>query len=41
MHAIAWLQDMGVGNAEVAGGNGANLGELTAAGLPRCRQVSS
>ena len=34
MHAIARLQDMGVGNDEVAGGKGANLGELTAAGLP-------
>ena len=34
MHAIAWFQDLGVGNAELAGGKGANLGELTAAGLP-------
>ena len=34
MHAIAWFQDLGVGSAGLAGGKGANLGELTAAGLP-------
>ena len=34
MHSTAWFRDLGVGDADVAGGKGANLGELTAAGLP-------
>ena len=34
MRATAWLQDLGVADAGLAGGKGANLGELTAAGLP-------
>lgn len=34
MRATAWFQDLGVDNADLAGGKGANLGELTAAGLP-------
>ena len=34
MHATAWFRELGVGDADVAGGKGANLGELTAAGLP-------
>ena len=34
MRAIAWFQDLGVADAALAGGKGANLGELTAAGLP-------
>ena len=33
MCATAWFKDLDVANAGLAGGNGANLGELTAAGL--------
>ena len=31
---IAWFRDLGVGDAAVAGGKGANLGELDRAGFP-------
>jgi pyruvate,water dikinase len=34
METIKWFSELGVKDAAVAGGKGANLGELTAAGLP-------
>ncbi|HVU90809.1 MAG TPA: phosphoenolpyruvate synthase, partial [Jatrophihabitans sp.] len=34
MQSIMWFNDLAVGDAGIAGGKGANLGELTAAGLP-------
>ncbi len=34
MRAITWFEELGVGDVDLAGGKGANLGELTAAGLP-------
>ena len=32
--SIAWLAELGRGDALIAGGKGANLGELTRAGFP-------
>ena len=34
MRAVMWFADLGVGDADVAGGKGANLGELTTTALP-------
>ncbi len=34
MRALAWFEELGVGDVAIAGGKGANLGELTGAGLP-------
>jgi pyruvate,water dikinase len=34
MQFIRWFDDLGIGDVGVAGGKGANLGELTTAGLP-------
>ncbi|MDQ2851857.1 MAG: phosphoenolpyruvate synthase [Actinomycetota bacterium] len=34
MRAVVWFADLRVGDADVAGGKGANLGELTTAALP-------
>jgi pyruvate,water dikinase len=34
MRALAWFEELGVGDVALAGGKGANLGELTGAGLP-------
>jgi pyruvate,water dikinase len=34
MTAIRWFEDLGIGDVPVAGGKGANLGELSAAGFP-------
>ena len=34
MHYIVWAKDLNKESIGVAGGKGANLGELTAAGLP-------
>ncbi len=34
MRATAWFRSLGANNADLAGGKGAELGELTAAGLP-------
>ncbi len=34
MRLLAWFEELGVGDAAIAGGKGANLGELTGAGLP-------
>jgi pyruvate,water dikinase len=31
---VAWFRELGIGDVDVAGGKGANLGELTVAGLP-------
>lgn len=34
MRAVMWFAELGLGDADVAGGKGANLGELTTASLP-------
>ena len=34
MQAVRWFEDIGLGDAGSVGGKGANLGELTAGGLP-------
>ena len=34
MKAIVWLDEVGKGDVALAGGKGANLGELTKAGIP-------
>jgi pyruvate,water dikinase len=34
MKPIIWFKEVGKGDGEIAGGKGANLGELTRAGLP-------
>ena len=34
MQAVRWLEDIGLGDAGSVGGKGADLGELTAGGLP-------
>ncbi|HEV7204167.1 MAG TPA: phosphoenolpyruvate synthase [Jatrophihabitans sp.] len=34
MRAVTWFEDLSVADVATAGGKGANLGELTAAGLP-------
>ncbi len=34
MRALAWFEELGVADVAIAGGKGANLGELTGAGLP-------
>lgn len=34
MKPIVWFKEVGIGDGDVAGGKGANLGELTRAGLP-------
>ena len=34
MQAVRWFDDIGLGDAGSVGGKGANLGELTAGGLP-------
>ncbi len=34
MSAVAWFEDLSLADVARAGGKGANLGELTRAGLP-------
>jgi pyruvate,water dikinase len=34
MRSVAWFEEVGVGDAALVGGKGANLGEMTGAGLP-------